>query len=94
MHCAVHTPWPLQKLRLEQSQPGMLVGPQAPLRHTWLVGQVMALGQSHPPWPSQVHAGCSVVSPVQTAAWQVVPLAYRAQAPPLHVPVVPQVAAP
>jgi hypothetical protein len=48
---------------------------QAPLRQTRSLGQVIGPGQLHPPSPSQAQAGCSIVSPVQVAAWQVVPLA-------------------
>jgi hypothetical protein len=55
---------------------------------------LVAVAVPHVPAPSQVRAGVNVV-PAQVDAAQVVPLAYRRQAPlPSQVPSVPQVDAP
>ena len=57
--------------------------------------QEVAVGTTHDPAPSQVDWPVWVVVPAgQVAAPQEVPCAYRWQAPPWHLPLVPQLAAP
>gem|GEM_PF-4341264 len=55
------------------------------------VPQEALLGVTHVPAPSHVDAGVCSEGEEHTAGLQFLPLSYRAQAPALHVPVVPHV---
>jgi hypothetical protein len=85
---------PLQTLGATQSASVVQVPRQVPEVPQLYAPQVPAVTVPHTPAPSHVRAGVNVV-PVQVDAAQVVPFAYRRQAPlPSQVPSVPQVEAP
>jgi hypothetical protein len=85
---------PVQTLGATQSVSAVQVTRQLPLGPQLYAPQLVAVAVPHVPAPSQVRAGVNEV-PVQVDAAQVVPLAYRRQAPlPSQVPSVPQVDGP